>query len=100
MAGHRGTDAAYSRKWATVSMLRLDHVEDLRARAHECALDHRDGAAELAELARGDVRSLQTAWTAFVPFLAHPVMAAPARAGMGQLDSAATVTARRQPAAA
>jgi hypothetical protein len=43
---------------------------------------------------------VQTAWSSFVPYLAHPVMAAPAERAMAVLDAAATVVATSRSAAA
>ena len=81
-------------------LLRLDQVDTLRARAHDAAPEDRDTtAAELADLAGGDVRALQVAWSTFVPFLAHPAMAKPADASMTVLDGAGMLLARdRAPA--
>jgi len=58
------------------------------------------GAAGLAELAQGDAAAVQSAWAAFVPLLAHPVMNGPAGRAMAVLDAAGALLAARTPAAA
>ena len=76
---------------------RYERAERLRMQAME---DVPTGAARLAETARGDAASVQSAWSSFVPYLAHPVMAAPAGRAMAMLDAAAAVVATNRPEAA
>ena len=76
---------------------RYERAERLRTQALE---DAAGGAALLAETARGDAASVQSAWSSFVPYLAHPVMAAPAGRAMAMLDAAAAVVATGRSAAA
>ena len=84
MAGLRGTDAAYH-EVGTVQ-LRIQRTEDVRARAHDLAICGRSADLTLIQAAGGDAATLTTAWASFVPFLAHPVMAETARAGMDVLE--------------
>ena len=76
---------------------RYERAERLRVQAMEATTA---GAAGLAETARGDAASVQSAWSSFVPYLAHPVMAAPAGRAMAVLDAAAAVVVTSRPEAA
>ena len=83
MAGLRGTDAAYH-EVGTVQ-LRIERTEDVRARAQHLAIAGRPADLTLIRAA-GDAATVTAAWASFVPFLAHPVMADTARAGMDVLE--------------
>lgn len=74
-------------------LLRHERAEQLRSRAQEAAGANRN--TDLVELAGGDTALVQTAWSSFVPYLAHPVMAGSAGGAMALLDQAATALSRR-----
>jgi hypothetical protein len=76
---------------------RFERAERLRVSVDS---DAPAGAAGLAELAQGDAGAVQSAWVAFVPLLAHPVMNASATRAMAVLDAAGTLLSSRAPAAA
>jgi hypothetical protein len=65
--------------------LRIDRTEGVRAQAQELAVAG-GPPDELIAVAAGDEVAVSAAWASFVPFLAHPVMAGTARAGMDVLD--------------
>lgn len=69
--------------------LRIERTEDVRARAQHLAVVGRPPDPDLLQVAAGDAVAVTTAWASFVPFLAHPVMAETARAGMEVLEHAA-----------
>lgn len=75
---------------------RFERVERLRAQLMQ---DPATGD-DLAAAAGGDAAAVQLAWASFVPFLAHPAMAAPSQAAMGLLDATATAVAGRSRVAA
>lgn len=74
---------------------RYERAERLRFHAIEAA--GAPGDEDLVALAAGDASAVQSAWSSFVPYLAHPVMAGSAGAAMGLLDAAASAVAKRQP---
>lgn len=76
---------------------RFDRAEKLRAQVQDS-----DGvqAVAVAALAGGDAAALQTAWTGFVPLLAHPVMASSASGAMDVLEAAVGMVVTRKTAAA
>ena len=65
--------------------LRLQRAEDLRAQAQEIAVTG-GSLDDLSATTANDPVVVPTAWASFVPFLAHPVMAGTARAGMDVLE--------------
>lgn len=80
-------------------VLRLEAAEQLRSQAHESALsDGRRAGTELASIAAVDDAAAQVAWSSFVPFLAHPVMASGAHEAMKLIDAAAATTSLRRDA--
>jgi hypothetical protein len=70
--------------------LRLERTEGVRAQAQRLAVAG-GSADELIATAAGDQVAVSTAWASFVPFLAHPVMAGTARAGMDVLEETGPV---------
>lgn len=82
--GNCGTDAA-SLKVGTVQ-LRLERTEGVRAHAQRLAVSG-GPSDDLLQVAAEDPAVVTTAWASFVPFLAHPVMAGAARAGMDVLEN-------------
>ena len=78
---------------------RFERAEQLRVQVEDCDRTTAD-VRVVAELAHGDAAAVQTAWSSFVPYLAHPVMAPSATGAMALLDAAATVVVTRSPAAA
>lgn len=76
-------------------MTRFDRVEQLRTH-----LMSDPDAAQLVDVAGGDAAAVQVAWASFVPFLAHPAMAAPTRSHLGVLDATASAVVSRPPVAA
>ena len=79
-------------------LTRFERAE--RLRAHVQGDDPVDGARALVDVAAGDTAAVQTAWSGFVPLLAHPVMAGSASAAMGALDAAASLLMDRSLAVA
>ena len=65
--------------------LRLQRAEDVRARAQQAAVNG-GSLDDLTGVTAADPVVVPTAWASFVPFLAHPVMAGTARAGMDVLE--------------
>lgn len=77
---------------------RTERAEQLRSSAQEAAASrHLD---DFVDLAAGDTAAVQTAWSSFAPFLAHPVMATQAGNAMALLDRTAAALAARQPVTA
>lgn len=69
--------------------MRLEAAERLRSQAHESAIGATGvSATQLAITAAGDDAARQVAWSSFVPFLAHPVMATGARNAMSLIETA------------
>ena len=79
-------------------LTRFERAE--RLRAHVQSDDLIRSPQALADSAAGDAGALQTAWTSFVPLLAHPVMNGSASAAMEALDAAASMLVNRSLAAA
>ncbi len=65
--------------------LRLQRAEHVRARAQQAAVTG-GSMVDVTTVTAGDPVVVPTAWASFVPFLAHPVMASTARAGMDVLE--------------
>lgn len=64
---------------------RHERTEHVRAHAQQLAVT--GGTPDgLLQVAAGDPVAATTAWASFVPFLAHPVTAGTARAGMDVLE--------------
>ena len=78
-------------------LTRLERAERLRAQVQT---NEAAATGDLADVAAGDAAAVQTAWSGFVPMLAHPVMVASASTAMGALDAAAAMLATRSYAAA
>jgi hypothetical protein len=70
--------------------LRLERTEGVRAQAQPLAVAG-GPPDELIAVAAGDEIAVSAAWASFVPFLAHPVMAGTARAGMDVLEESGPV---------
>ena len=79
-------------------LTRFERAE--RLRAHVQSDDMTLAPRTLVDAAGGDAAAMQTAWTSFVPLLAHPVMAGSASAAMEALDAAASMLVSRSLAAA
>ncbi len=77
---------------------RYERAEQLRASVQ--ADTEQVAPSSLADLAQGDAAAVQAAWSGFVPYLAHPVMAASATGAMAVLDEAAALVGTRRGAAA
>lgn len=75
--------------------LRLERTEDVRAHAQQLG-NAGQRPDELIQSAASDAAVVMTAWASFVPFLAHPVMAGNARAGMDVLEHAVRDEAGRR----
>ena len=80
-------------------LMRLERTERLRFHADQAVGDASYRTSVLAEMAQEDAGSVQAAWSAFVPMLAHPVMATQAKGAMRLLDAAAGLVAQREPLA-
>ena len=78
-------------------LTRLERTEQLRSSAQAAAGSRH--SADLVNLSGGDASAVQSAWSSFTPFLAHPVMAAQAGTAMELLDAAASALAARHPVA-
>lgn len=79
-------------------LTRHERTEQLRLHAQEAA--GTADSAVLVDLSGGDTSAVQSAWSSFAPFLAHPVMAAQAGTAMAVLDATASALAARQPVSA
>ena len=80
-------------------LMRYERAERLRFHADQAVGDPGYRTSVLAEMAEDDASAVQTAWSGFVPMLAHPVMAAQAKGAMKLLDSAANLVVSREPLA-
>lgn len=81
-----------------MALLQSERIERLRERTQECVVNQSAQAvAEIASVAQGDGAAVQAAWSGFVPFLAHPVTAAPAAAGMEFLEAAGVLMGANRP---
>lgn len=78
-------------------LMRFERTERLRFHADQAVGDPAYRTSVLAEMAEDDAGAVQSAWSGFVPMLAHPVMAAQATGAMRLLDAAAQLVAQREP---
>lgn len=76
----------------------LETSERLRSQAQARLADDAHAPADLANLALENPAAVAAAWSGFVPYLAHPVMAAQAQGAMALLDAAAALLPQRHAA--
>ena len=74
-------------------VIRLETAERLRSQALQIVGGVAPAnPAQLAATVAGDDVAAQVAWSSFVPFLAHPVMAGAARGAMTLIDQSSDAT--------